>query len=270
MHENKNMSVIALSIRPIYADAILSGKKIVEFRKTAVPCDANVVVLYATAPVKKIVGYFEVYACDEDAPYALWDRYGYFGLISRLEFDAYYEGHERGRCFLIKKAYRFYRPVPLAECESFGGVPRLFAYVTKSEWEKLEKRNAYEIAIDDEKKMMRTAIEKSIERYHLLPGEDNKLLFDTCRLLNVPPSQRSLGDHNICCCVNRYLGARNPRAEKCTYCYIRHAMRDGIINFFDDKTRKLCAPTMVDSDRPFLVEQLKKVAAWMGEKCLII
>lgn len=54
------MRDILLSIKPKYAELILSGKKIIELRKTQPKEDVEWVYLYATAPVKKIVGRIKI------------------------------------------------------------------------------------------------------------------------------------------------------------------------------------------------------------------
>ena len=54
------MSNILLSIKPKYAELILNGKKTIELRKTQPKEDVEWVYLYATAPVKKIVGRIKI------------------------------------------------------------------------------------------------------------------------------------------------------------------------------------------------------------------
>lgn len=50
-----------MSIKPIYTDLILQGKKTVEVRRTHMKISSgDTVVMYATKPVGKVVGYFVV------------------------------------------------------------------------------------------------------------------------------------------------------------------------------------------------------------------
>lgn len=55
------MSVYLMSIKPKWAKELYSGKKAVEFRKTA-PQPGSIVFLYETAPVQAVTGAFQVMA----------------------------------------------------------------------------------------------------------------------------------------------------------------------------------------------------------------
>ena len=57
-----------LSIKPIYANQILAGTKKVEFRKRKFKEEVRKVYIYASVPVKQIVGYFTFSTIDEDTP----------------------------------------------------------------------------------------------------------------------------------------------------------------------------------------------------------
>lgn len=50
------MSSMLLSIKPIYAKAILEGKKEYEFRKRRCKPGVNKIVFYSTSPESKVVG----------------------------------------------------------------------------------------------------------------------------------------------------------------------------------------------------------------------
>lgn len=58
---NSNQNSVLLSIKPIYADLILSGQKTIEVRRT-IWKNQNIdkVFLYSSAPVQKVVGEFTI------------------------------------------------------------------------------------------------------------------------------------------------------------------------------------------------------------------
>lgn len=89
-------AVALLSIHPRHAAAIMGGAKKVEFRKRPFGRPLSHVVVYATAPVRRIVGVFRVAECDVDAPERLWARYGHVGGVDRAFFDAYYGPRRTG------------------------------------------------------------------------------------------------------------------------------------------------------------------------------
>ena len=63
-----------MSIHPRYADAILDGTKVVEFRKRALAGDISTVLVYATAPVRRLVGTFQLSATLTASPRDLWQQ----------------------------------------------------------------------------------------------------------------------------------------------------------------------------------------------------
>jgi predicted transcriptional regulator len=100
------MNVI-LSIKPKFAEAIFTGKKEVEFRKTLFKKDVDKVLVYSTAPVQKIVGYFTIADIVESSPDQLWQRFGKIGYINEEEFFKYYRDSQKGYSFCIATAYKF-------------------------------------------------------------------------------------------------------------------------------------------------------------------
>lgn len=91
-----------MSIKPRYAAMILNGTKTVELRRK-VPRLAigSTVLVYASSPVRQIVGTFAIVGVFEDELDALWanvcDRCG----IERAEFDVYFAGANRGGGLVI-------------------------------------------------------------------------------------------------------------------------------------------------------------------------
>ena len=108
-----------MSIRPRFARLIMVGKKKVEFRKVKFREEVSHIVIYATAPVQRVVGYFDVAYVDEDSPKQLWNRYGMDGGISYDELRVYYAYSSRGIAIGIGKVRVFRKPVSLsAVCDA--------------------------------------------------------------------------------------------------------------------------------------------------------
>ena len=84
--------VALLSIRPEYADAILSGSKRVEFRRRPLATSVTHVVIYSTRPEGRVVGICRVVAQHRASPSELWSEFQHCGGIARRAFDAYFEG----------------------------------------------------------------------------------------------------------------------------------------------------------------------------------
>ena len=60
MDSSATRNVVLLSIHPEFADRIFDGSKTIELRRISLPPELKHVVVYSTAPVMKIVGYFDV------------------------------------------------------------------------------------------------------------------------------------------------------------------------------------------------------------------
>ena len=121
-------AVVSSRIKPVYAEAILSGKKKVEFRKASFPKRVDMLVLYATSPVKKIVGYAKVGAVVVLSPERAWRRYHKGGAIDRCSFSAYYAGSKKAVCLELEKAHRFRRPVDPERAVKGFLAPQSFRY----------------------------------------------------------------------------------------------------------------------------------------------
>jgi predicted transcriptional regulator len=116
-----------LSVRPRFADAILSGEKRVELRRVPFSDEVEHVLVYATSPLKAIVGWFSVDGVVRDKPSRLWDRYGSVAALSRREFMRYFDGVAIGAAILIGESRALASPVSLADVH-IAGAPRNFRY----------------------------------------------------------------------------------------------------------------------------------------------
>jgi predicted transcriptional regulator len=116
-----------LSVRPRFASKILSGEKKVELRRVPFSDEVEHVLVYATSPLKAIVGWFSVEGMDRDRPSRLWRRYGPLSALSRREFMRYFEGVAIGAAILIGKSRALPSPVSLADVH-IDGAPRNFRY----------------------------------------------------------------------------------------------------------------------------------------------
>lgn len=90
------LTSVILSIKPVYAKAIMDGKKKVEFRKKIFKRPVDVVFVYSSSPEKKIIGFFKIGKIEEGSPEILWKKYSEVGGISRKDFFDYYKNVETG------------------------------------------------------------------------------------------------------------------------------------------------------------------------------
>lgn len=121
-----------MSIHPQYAEAILLGKKKVEFRKRGLAADVDTVVIYATSPVKSVVGEFSVDGIVHGTPGDLWKTYRGVGCIQIDAYQSYYEGSVRATGIIVGEVWRYRRPMPLSSMQPAPAVPQSFSYVDQA------------------------------------------------------------------------------------------------------------------------------------------
>lgn len=120
---------VLLAIKPRFANAIMAGEKTVEFRKTRFRDQVSRVVVYASSPMKRVIGYFEVSHVDEDAPAALWERYADRCSISKDEMMAYYADCDTGVAIGVGRTVPLPKPVPLRKLKRSLPIPQSFFYL---------------------------------------------------------------------------------------------------------------------------------------------
>ena len=128
-HSSDRPLALLLSIKPRFARAIMSGDKRVEFRRGSYRGDVNTVLLYATSPVQRLIGYFEIAFVEESSPTALWRKYGGVGGIEYGEYKRYYTGAERAVAIGVGKVHRLQKQRPLSRLGPGTVPPQSFRYV---------------------------------------------------------------------------------------------------------------------------------------------
>ena len=71
----KGKSTIAfLPIKPVYANRLLSGEKLFEYRRASIKENLSHIVIYASSPMKKIIGVAKVASIHKDSLTATWEN----------------------------------------------------------------------------------------------------------------------------------------------------------------------------------------------------
>lgn len=124
-------SIALLPIHPGFAEAILERRKTIEFRRASFARDVNHVAIYATAPVSKVIGVFEIASVDVDSPESLWIKYGHEGAIDEGEFRKYFKGKSVGYAIRIRKPVRLSSAIDL-DSLNLSQPPQNFVYLDSS------------------------------------------------------------------------------------------------------------------------------------------
>lgn len=102
---------VILSIKPEYAEKIFDGTKRYEFRRAIFKNpDIKKVVVYASSPVQKIIGEFEIESIIKNDLDALWSITKKYSGISENYFFEYFVNKDQGFAIKIKSAKLYRKP----------------------------------------------------------------------------------------------------------------------------------------------------------------
>lgn len=120
-----------LSVKPEYAEKILSGEKIYEFRRRIFKRkDVDILVIYATRPQCRVVAEARIGGIMESTPEDIWKRTNRHGGISHDRFMDYFAGRETAYAIELRSVRRFGRPRTLSEyAPKVKSAPQSFIYV---------------------------------------------------------------------------------------------------------------------------------------------
>lgn len=123
------LTSVILSIKPIYAHAIMAGTKKVEFRKKIFKKPVDKVFVYSSSPEKKIIGYFTIGEVIEDTPEKLWEKFNKVGGINKKDFFEYYKNYETGFSIGINDYEKFDKGVDPADFFDKFCAPQSYIYL---------------------------------------------------------------------------------------------------------------------------------------------
>ena len=131
---------ILLSIKPDYVQKIFSGEKKFEYRKVIFKNSlVKSIVVYATMPVGKIIGEFEVGPILQEHPSKLWDKTKEYGGVEQDFFDDYFRGRETAYAIPVKNIKKYNKPIdPRLVFDKFTA-PQSFFYLKDDHINELDK-----------------------------------------------------------------------------------------------------------------------------------
>jgi len=120
---------VLLSIKPEFAYKIFEGSKKYEFRRTVFKNKAvKTVVVYASSPVQKVIGEFEIDTILNESLDSLWEKTkDYSGISKRFFFD-YFSNKENGYAIKVKQA-RMYKEALSIKDDFNASPPQSFMYL---------------------------------------------------------------------------------------------------------------------------------------------
>lgn len=113
---------VLLSIKPEFAEKIFNGLKKYEFRRSIFKrLDIEKVIVYASAPISKVIGEFEIEKILREELPNLWDMTKKYAGISEKLFYDYFSNKNEGYAIKIKSFQKYETPHCLKS--SYGVMP---------------------------------------------------------------------------------------------------------------------------------------------------
>ena len=120
---------VILSIKPEYANKIFEGTKKYEFRRAIFRnTEVTKIIVYASSPVQKIIGEFEIDHIINLGLEELWQRTHKHSGITEDYFFEYFSDKENGYAIKIKSFKKYKKPLCIRE-DFNASPPQSFLYL---------------------------------------------------------------------------------------------------------------------------------------------
>jgi predicted transcriptional regulator len=120
---------LLLSIQPVIARRITSGKKKYEYRRTIFKREVNHIYLYSSLPVGKIVCRFDSGGCLSGTVDEIWDRTGNFSAATEAEYRDYFRNTRIAYAIQIENLVVFDPPLDPYRIIPGFRPPQSFRYI---------------------------------------------------------------------------------------------------------------------------------------------
>ena len=132
---------VLLAIKPEFAEKIFEGSKKFEFRRVIFKNgDVKVVVVYASSPIKKVIGEFEIDEVVVSEPESLWHKTKKHSGITKEYFDSYFSDKDKGFAIKIKNLKKYRKPKCLKADFNISSPPQSFLYLNKTNKKQKQER----------------------------------------------------------------------------------------------------------------------------------
>ena len=120
---------VLLSVKPKYANEIVSGRKKYEFRKSIFKREnIKQMIIYSSSPVKKIVAIVDIDGILSDSPQKLWEQCYEEAGMSECDFFSYFKNSDIGYAIKISNVQEFSIPVDPYHLNENFKPPQSFYY----------------------------------------------------------------------------------------------------------------------------------------------
>ena len=120
---------VLLSIKPEFVEKIFAGTKKYEFRKSLFKrCGVKYVVIYASAPIKRVVGEFEIDEILSDDVNIVWELTRKHSGITKAFYNSYFQNRKTANAIRIGHLTKYEKARPLSDY-NIHQAPQSFCYI---------------------------------------------------------------------------------------------------------------------------------------------
>jgi predicted transcriptional regulator len=119
---------VLLSINPEHVESIFHGTKRFEFRKVRCKYDIDRIIIYATSPVKRVVGEVNVSGIIEGDLESIWELTCEFAGISHSSYENYFKGKKKVVAYKLGTVQKYKEPKLLSDY-GLSFAPQSFVYL---------------------------------------------------------------------------------------------------------------------------------------------
>ena len=120
---------VLLSIKPEYANEIMDGNKLFEYRKRIFKKPVNTIVMYVTKPVGLFIGEFTIKRIMVDSPATIWLETEAYAGIKKNAYDAYFRGHATAYAIELQDVRAYHTPINPFMVWNHFVPPQSFRYI---------------------------------------------------------------------------------------------------------------------------------------------
>jgi len=116
---------VLLSVRPQYANLLVSGIKTIELRRrfpTNLPLDTRCII-YSTSPEKSVIGECRISKVELLPMEKLWNKAASQAMIPWDDFRSYFEGRDSGFAIHVHSYLRYKNPLSLDQVTGANSRP---------------------------------------------------------------------------------------------------------------------------------------------------
>lgn len=120
---------VLLSIKPEFVEKIFAGTKKYEFRKSLFKkSGVKCVVIYASTPIKRVVGEFEIDNILSDDVNTIWEHTKKYSGITKDFYNSYFHNKKTANAIQIGRLTKFKKAKPLSDY-NIHQAPQSFCYI---------------------------------------------------------------------------------------------------------------------------------------------